>query len=353
MWGFQSRLSLICNTLISAAPQLFHLVLIIILVLSMLSMLVVLGIGYRVKPASSFGEAFYDTFMAVLGGTLIHKADLMPVSEIMSVPQYFVALLILYLRELLLVFLLFNFFMATIGETMIRVKRKMTSSQTIPKDLKTIVIPDLEASMIRLVKTAWNRKHTKGDPPNSDGDAGSSHAGSDVVEPLDSAAVKSWIKQHYPGLVPPKSFGDKVPSVKIGDQYLNLQQLQQLLVDLSMDGIAAAELMQLPAAKQHQDKNSADACGGSVVQEAVDAGADGRVVAAAVAVADRLMESMSDLVDDQTLQRVGKVQLDTHVGTAASSSGPEVRVGCRSIILKHAETDVCLQFCCFSCDQDP
>jgi hypothetical protein len=66
-WSFQSKLGIISNTIILAAPQLAHLLFVIFNAITLFALLSYLGLGQRVSYASSYAASFEETFRALLG----------------------------------------------------------------------------------------------------------------------------------------------------------------------------------------------------------------------------------------------------------------------------------------------
>lgn len=312
-WSFQSKLGIICNTLSKAAPQLAHLLMIIISCVVLFACLANIGIGHRVSYTSSYSAAFEETFRAVLGLGYVKLQQVFPAEEYQPWPQQLLSLLIYYLREVLFVMVLAQYFMATLGAVFGQLKQRTLSggkSSSIGRDITRYVCPELRAKLLRLLHG-----------PEFSTTARDSH-GAAVEIPAGAEALMAFIKAEYPNLVASKEFGDGVSAIPIGNKYLDLDTLQQVLAELavadfSSSGTASNLLGQqkkpakafaqqaalmLSAGQEGSgfgDMEAAAAAGaGSTEVEVVGAAA---AVAAALAAAEQFMGSIGKAVDAKEL----------------------------------------------------
>lgn len=77
-WSFQSKLGVISNTIILAAPQLAHLMFVIFNAIALFALLSYVGLGQRVSYASGYAESFEETFRALLGLGYVGFGDNFP-----------------------------------------------------------------------------------------------------------------------------------------------------------------------------------------------------------------------------------------------------------------------------------
>ena len=121
-WSFQSRLGIITRTIISSLPQIAHLILVFLITLALYSCLLALVLGPRAAAASSYGSAWYDMLMGLLGGSSLVLPEYFLEGLAQSRAQALAVGLIYYSREFIFVMILMQFFMATIGGVFYRMK---------------------------------------------------------------------------------------------------------------------------------------------------------------------------------------------------------------------------------------
>eukprot|EP00775_Hariotina_reticulata_P011535 gene11535-11678_t len=307
-WSFQSKLGIICNTLMKAAPQLAHLLIIIISCVALFSCLAIIGSGDRVQHYSSYGTAFEETLASLLGLGYVQKKDIFPGTVWQPFPQQLLSVLIFYGRELLFVLVLMQFFMSTLGSTFMKLKRSATGNKTssIGQDVMHDVVPESRARL----RGMFTRRPVTGS----------------------AASLQNFINNHGPHLLTSTTPGEQRTAIKISDKYLDLEVLQQLLVELSLDDDDShLQLQQTGPAARYNRQVGMDPAAGSnssatdahvsaktaqlqllppVGQAAVRAGCDGGAVAAALAAAAQLMDAFGETVDMAELHNV-KMTLDT------------------------------------------
>lgn len=329
MWGFQSRLGIITRTLAAATPQLAHLLVVLAACMALFALVLVLGAGGTAAPASTAGDAFYDTFLLLLGGSNVGRADLLPRGA--SGARVLLGGLIFYCRELLFIFVLMNFFMAVVGDVFSRIK-DATAPRSIGADLRRDVLPELRG-WLAARRAAWRARRGRV-APSGGGDSGAAAA---AAPPETSAVLLERLQAAYPGLVLARSkgFGDKVDCIKIdlgtgaGPKLVNLGTLQRLLADLSLDSGAAQLLATLPAAACHKEAVAAAADGNPVAggaagaaaaaAPAMAAGGDARAVAAALSVAERLVAELGQPCTAEQLRAAPLQVASTGIGAGLDS----------------------------------
>ncbi|WIA22838.1 hypothetical protein OEZ86_009786 [Tetradesmus obliquus] len=114
-WSFQAKLGIVTNTLLAAAPQLGHLLLVITGCLLLIACVAVLALGGRVSQLSSAGAAIEESFSVLLGLSSVGLADVLPAGVRLPAAEALLALGVYYLRVVLLVMVLSQYFMATLG----------------------------------------------------------------------------------------------------------------------------------------------------------------------------------------------------------------------------------------------
>lgn len=293
-WSFQSKLGIICNTLIQAAPQLAHLLVVIFASITLFALLSYLAIGQRVPYTSSYAASFEETFSALLGLGYVKLPDVFPPDVAQSPPQVLLCLLVYYLREVLFVMVLMNFFMSTLGDQFMELKKRKLGSQSsatsILQDIAQHVVPELgakakQAARLRVsCRGLWKRRGTAtvAVAPDRDSNSSTDSSGSystrspagtcagsgaaSVVaaagsntgtakQPRSAEALLKFLKAHYPALTSSKAFGDKVPAIRIVNRHLDLAGLQQLLAQLALQEASAEVLLQTPPARAFVRQN--------------------------------------------------------------------------------------------------
>lgn len=334
-WSFQSKLGIISNTIILAAPQLAHLLFVIFNAVALFALLSYLGLGQRVPYASSYAASFEETFSSLLGLGYVKLPDVFPDNISQSTPQLLLSLIIFYGREVLFVLILMQFFMSTLGSQFMELKARAAQAKasSIPQDVTNHVLPELRtkaATAIRHAQQLRPRRKQAVAPVgsitmvSSDGSpaAGGSRSTEQKQMHASAEALLGFLKAHYPGFISRKGFGDKVSAIGIGEQFLDLDGLQQLFAELAVQTHAQALLQTAPArAFTHYTADAASASAASsgtdpsasaeaaaaalpdVGKAAVAAGAPAAGVAAALAAAKQLLESCGEPVDASDLQQ--------------------------------------------------
>jgi hypothetical protein len=355
-WSFQSKLGIISKTIILAAPQLAHLMFVIVNVLALFALLSFLGLGQRVSYASSYAASFEETFRALLGLGYVKLPQVFPDNLTLSTPQMLLNLIIYYGREVIFVMILMQFFMSTLGAQFMELKARTTGlrASSIPADVAEHVWPELRAKLLKGCRQLKLRRQSGAAAHQSSTDAaavrqggsggaaGSGDGGSLLLQQprlgqsgLQLAAsaevLFEFLKVHYPEFVSRKAFSDRVQALRLGSHYLDLDALQQLFAQLSLQGDSSQTLLQtgpartyalhavdagqqeLPSGSSSTDA-PADSSAGALPpagQAAVAAGAPAAAVAAALAAAEQLLGSCGSPVDALELQeaRLGLDQL--------------------------------------------
>lgn len=343
-WSFQSKLGIISNTIILAAPQLAHLLFVIFNAVALFALLSYLGLGQRVPYASSYAASFEETFSSLLGLGYVKMPDVFPDNLAQSAPQMLLSLIIFYGREVFFVMILMQFFMTTLGSQFMELKARAAQAKasSIPQDVASHVLPELKtkavtafrhAQQLRLrrkqaVAPAGSNNRTGGDGSPAAVEAiGPSNSGSSVEQKrlhAGAEALLGFLSSHFPGFISRKGFGDKVSAISIAGQYLDLERLQQLFAELAVQTSSQTLLQSAPArAFTHHtaDAASAEASSSSsctdpaasaeaaaarlppVGKAAVAAGAPAAAVAAALAAAEQLLGSCGEPVDAAELQQ--------------------------------------------------
>jgi hypothetical protein len=336
-WSFQSKLGIISNTIILAAPQLAHLLFVIFNAVALFALLSYLALGQRVPYASSYAASFEETFRSLLGLGYVKMPDVFPDNVAQSAPQMLLSLIIYYGREVLFVLILMQFFMTTLGSQFMELKARAANAKasSIPQDVANHVLPELKTKAVTAIRHAQQlrpRRKQAVAPVGSStrvGSGGSPAAGSSSSTEqkqmhASAEALLGFLKAHYPGFISRKGFGDKVSAISIGGQYLDLDGMQQLFAELAVQTHSQALLQTAPArAFTHNtaDAASADATSNStgtdstasaeaaagglpyVGKAAVAAGAPAAAVAAALAAAEQLLGSCGEPVDALELQQ--------------------------------------------------
>jgi hypothetical protein len=295
-----------------AAPQLAHLLLIIISCVALFACLAVIGNGDRVDHYSSYGAAFEEILGSLLGLGHVQKRDIFPGTVWQPFPQQLLSVLIYYVREMLFVLVLMQFFMSTLGTTFMKLKRSAVGNKTssIGQDVLHDVLPESQAKLAGLF------------------------SGRQGI--CSASSLQRLINTHFPHLLitSPTTQGEKCKAIRIGEKYLDLAILQQLLVELSLDDDDSHQQLQQtgPAARFNQQAGMATAAESNssaadahvsakasqlqllppIGQAAVKAGCDGGAVAAALAAAGQLMDTFGDAVRADEVN-TALVTLDTLV----------------------------------------
>jgi hypothetical protein len=148
-WSFQAKLGIVTNTLLRAAPQLGHLLLVILACLLLFALVACVGLGERVMPLSSAAGAVEEAFSVLLGLGTVGLADVFPAGVSLSAAEALLGLLIYYLRVVLFVMILSQYFMATLGAEFSRLKwlGRVLHARSIGADLAADMGPELRLRM--------------------------------------------------------------------------------------------------------------------------------------------------------------------------------------------------------------
>jgi hypothetical protein len=331
-WSFQAKLGIICNTLLRAAPQLAHHMAVIVCIVALFAALSYLALGQRVSHAASYGAAFEETFSALLGLGYVKLPDVFPDALRQSAPEALLSVLVFYGREALLVMVLMQFFMATLGSTFMELKANAASSasSSIPQDVARHVVPELRAkaaAALDLRRRRWRAVGVLANAPQA--------AAPQPALPQSTEALQGFLKARFPGLASSKAFGDRVPAIKLGGLWLDLHGLQHLFAELLLQEGSALALLQTAPARAYAHR-AADAADGSQVahcstdgaaqasiaqlpevgRAAVAAGVPTGAVAAALAAAEQLMGTCGMAVDATVVQQ-SRLSLQQPGGDAA------------------------------------
>ncbi len=332
VWSFQSRLGIVLNTVLQSAPAIAHLMVIFITCLVLLAAYGCAVFGYRDSELQDIGTAIYNYIFLLFGGDVVDSSNMRPNGVGMTKPEAIASVVLTLVSHFLMVFVLMNFFMAIIGVTFTKIKRRTwATSTTICQDLARVVAPDASAGMKSLLRQPRADKGARAPAlpaqPTSEQllrvVAGKPHPGSDTAASL------------------PKE--DLIRAVRIGNKddgcYLKLNLLQCVLVQLASSQPEAAEQLRAIAAKQ-VSRSGPVAEGAAVTAEpgapptaaAVAADADGTLAASAAAVAQVLLKLLgervaaSDAIElsmDADLSSLSST-LDAAVATFGAASAPNM-----------------------------
>ena len=334
---------------------------VIVNVIALFALLSYLGLGQRVSYASSYAASFEETFRALLGLGYVKLPQVFQDNIALSPPQMLLNLIIYYGREVIFVMILMQFFMSTLGAQFMELKARTTGlrASSIPADVAEHVWPELHAKLLKGSRQLKLRRQsgasahqpstsaTAVQQGGSGAQSGSGGGGNLLLQQpqqqqsgLQLAAsaevLFEFLKVHYPGFVSRKTFSDRVQALRLGSHYLDLDALQQLFAQLSLQGDSSQALLQTGPARKYA-LNAVDAAPSTGMQEpassssaegracssagvrllppagqaAVAAGAPAAAVAAALAAAEQLLGSCGSPVDALELQeaRLGLDQL--------------------------------------------
>jgi hypothetical protein len=332
-WSFQSKLGIICQTLMLAAGQLAHLLLVIVVAITLFAQLSYLALGQRVSYASSYSAAFEETFSALLGLGYIKLPHVFPPAVTQSRPQLLLSVVVYYGREALFVMVLMQFFMTTLGGVFMQLKAAAAGgrSTSIPQDLRKHVLPELRAKATGLVRCLrrqgmgaggllWQAGGPRGRAAAAAPGSSNAQAGAEpalLLQSRSSEALRSFLKARLPHLVTRKAFGDRVPAIRLGGAYVDLPSLQQLCAEMALQqGQAEVLLRTAPARAYARRAASARAGQGAAAaglpdagRNAAMAGAPPGAVAAAMAAAQQLMGICGGPVDAARVRDNSLLQL--------------------------------------------
>jgi hypothetical protein len=393
VWSFQAKLGLICNTLLQAAPQLAHLLFVIIGCVALFAGLSYLGTGDRVAFTRGYGPAFEEVLRSLLGLAGMKLPDVLPRNLEQPGPALLLGYIIYYGRELLFVMVLMQFFMTTLGGVFMELKRRALDGPgggtSIPADLAAHVLPELRAAAARMLRCC--RRGNAGGADTAAAAAAAAGAqgagqsgGRGGITAADNVAHNTQALQCFlQGVLPcaasgadtaAGAFGDKVTAVRVGGRWLDLAGLQQLLVGLALDGDSSVKLAQTGPARRYASRAAAvqgssssavaplaAADGGDTAVAAaalllpevwctaVAAGGVAPAVAASLAVAEQLMASCGKAVDKCEVagQRLDPGCLEQQLGEDVGM--PELRPG-HDFTLQVGASNACMPACaCVAC----
>ncbi|KXZ41637.1 hypothetical protein GPECTOR_350g101 [Gonium pectorale] len=162
--SFQARLGIICRSLMSIAGPIFHLALLILLVVSMLAAASSTVLGERVGAVSTWLGALVDTIsLMVGGGGQLDSSRVLAQGRIVPVPERVASAAILAVQVALMLFVLFNFFFATMTYIFLKQKRAVDwrRASTVPEDLARVVLPDMARRLLAMMPGATGRRNRR------------------------------------------------------------------------------------------------------------------------------------------------------------------------------------------------
>jgi hypothetical protein len=293
-WSFQAKLGIVTNTLLRAAPQLGHLLLVILACLLLFALVACVGLGERVMPLSSAAGAVEETFSVLLGLGTVGLADVFPAGVSLSAAEALLGLLIYYLRVVLFVMILSQYFMATLGAEFSRLKwlGRVLHARSIGADLAADIAPELRLRMQHMMGLKGClvrcRTRTAVVPANpAQFERLSAAAGATCGSLGSSKAALQLIRACMPGLDSCSDSHNSSSSkltVEVMGRQLDMSALQQLLLQLA-DGSKVNHL-QLHTTAGGKAASLAAGCDMEAAGDGVgDAGAAAAAAAAAMAAA--------------------------------------------------------------------
>ncbi|GLC66107.1 hypothetical protein PLESTF_000385600 [Pleodorina starrii] len=152
--SFQERLGIICRTLMTMFTPIAHLMAIILLVIVMVAAAANTVLGDHVAALSSFAAALADTMKIILGPAVVDDVDLLSGHLIQPTVQRVAAAAVLLTKILLLLWVLFAFFFATMSHIFMKQKHSVdwAAAATVPQDLARVVLPDLLRRLTALLR---------------------------------------------------------------------------------------------------------------------------------------------------------------------------------------------------------
>ncbi|GFR47552.1 hypothetical protein Agub_g9277, partial [Astrephomene gubernaculifera] len=161
--AFQGRLGIICRTLMTMAGPISHLVLLLVLVLVMLAAANNTVIGYRVGATSSLSAALADSAVLLVGsngmdfGRLVANGLILPSVERVAVGA------IVAVQVLLMLYVLVNFFFATMSHLFLKQKHIVDWENTpsLLHDLLRVVLPDMVRALVSVMPGAAARRRRR------------------------------------------------------------------------------------------------------------------------------------------------------------------------------------------------
>ncbi len=175
--AFQSRLGIICRTLASVVGPIAHLVLIIVIVIVMTASASHVVLGTRVAQLSTYASSLSETFSLLIGLGALDVRELVAPPALQQLgAERAAGTLILMVQVLFILFVLFNYFFATLISTFLRHKRSVdwAKATTVPQDLFRVVLPDAARALRRLATRGAGAASEcrKGDPGTDGATAG-------------------------------------------------------------------------------------------------------------------------------------------------------------------------------------
>lgn len=246
-WSFQAKLGIVTNTLLAAAPQLGHLLLVITGCLLLIACVAVLALGGRVTQLSSAGAAIEESFSVLLGLGSVGLADVLPRGVRLPAAEALLALGVYYLRVVLLVMVLSQYFMATLGAEFSRLKwlGHALQARSIGADVAADVAPEVALRLQHLAartqrwKRGLSRCRTRASvvpatPAQLAAASASTYASCGSIG--SSKQALQLIRQYMPQLdcgSDTEQRSDSKPAVKVMGRQLDLPALQHILLQLA------------------------------------------------------------------------------------------------------------------------
>lgn len=229
-WSFQARLGLVTRTLLAAAPQLAHLLLIILVCAVPFALLSQLALGTRVGVISSLGGAIQETLRTLLGLAQLRMSEAFPPGLVTDPGDALLAALVYYGRELLFVMLLAQYFMATLGAVFVTLKGRQAGAAAAPgvgADLAAHVLPELRSTSAAVLRCGRGGRGGRALPSAQDASGGA------AILPRSAAQLQAFLDKHgYAGLRGAHDFGDSVSALRVAGRLLDKNALIQLLTGL-------------------------------------------------------------------------------------------------------------------------
>jgi hypothetical protein len=238
-WSFQAKLGIVTNTLLQAAPQLGHLLLVILACILVFACVACMGLGERVSYLNSAGAAVEETFSVLLGLGSVTLADVFPDSVSMSAAEALLGLFIYYLRVVLFVMILSQYFMVTLGAEFTRLKwlGRVLHARSIGADVAADIAPEVQLRMQHLARHIA-RCRTKAAVAPADAvqcPAGSLNSTNSTTNSREALQLIRGCMPHLDSSSNGEKTSGSQPVVEILGRQLDLPALQQLLLQLTVD----------------------------------------------------------------------------------------------------------------------
>jgi hypothetical protein len=258
------------------------------------------GPGWPVLHLNSAGAAIEETFSVLLGLGSVFLSDVFPRAVSLSAAEALLGALVYYLRVLLFVMILSQYFMATLGAEFSRLKyiSRVLHARSIGADVTADIAPEVQLRMQHLTKrmqggVARYRTGAVVTPAiaaksisGSRLSIGSSKEALQLLQSLMSDPGSGYVEQ----------CSDNQAVVNVLGKPLDLQTLQQLLLKLATDS-SSDQLLHMSASGRGQEAPAgADADGATTashdVESAPAAEARAEACASAAAAVAQLLGSL-------------------------------------------------------------